>query len=47
MKVNQDKCKGPSASEAFKKVGQAFAVLTDKEKRARYDQFGNKEGPHI
>ena len=43
--MHPDKQKGPSASEAFKKVGQAFAVLTDKEKRQRYDQFGHEEGP--
>lgn len=32
-----------AAEEKFKEIGQAYAVLSDAEKRARYDQFGTME----
>ena len=31
------------AEEAFKKIGEAYSVLSDKEKRAIFDRYG-KEG---
>lgn len=31
----------PEASEKFKEASEAYAVLSDSEKRARYDQFGH------
>ncbi|KAM3181410.1 hypothetical protein ACTXT7_014440 [Hymenolepis weldensis] len=39
-KFHPDKNKAPGATEAFKKIGSAFNVLTDFTKRRRYDQFG-------
>ncbi|MCW5944061.1 MAG: molecular chaperone DnaJ [Fimbriimonadaceae bacterium] len=31
----------PSAEEKFKEIGQAYAILSDPEKRARFDRFGS------
>ena len=40
IKYHPDKNKSKSASEAFKKVNQAFSILKDKDKRKHYDIFG-------
>lgn len=33
----------PHAEENFKEIGQAYAILSDADRRARYDQFGTIE----
>jgi len=42
MKYHPDHAKGnKSAEEKFKKISEAYAVLSDKEKRKQYDTFGS------
>ncbi|CAH1794057.1 unnamed protein product [Owenia fusiformis] len=41
LKMHPDKNKAPGATEAFKAIGNAFAVLNDKDKRRRYDLYGS------
>lgn len=38
--VNQE---DPSAEEKFKEVGEAYSILSDPDRRARYDRFGTAE----
>jgi curved DNA-binding protein len=46
MKYHPDHTKGDkSAEEKFKKISEAYAVLSDKEKRSQYDTYGS-EGFH-
>ena len=47
LKFHPDKNKCKNAEEAFKKVNQAFCVLSDPQKRKNYDMFGTEEGPGI
>ncbi len=43
LKLHPDKNHAPQATEAFKKLTQAFACLTDKNKRTVYDQHGTEQ----
>ncbi len=40
-KYHPDVCKEPGAEERFKKINEAYSVLSDSEKRAQYDQLGH------
>ena len=41
-KYHPDVCKEPDAAEKFKEAQEAYAVLSDKDKRAKYDQYGHQ-----
>lgn len=41
-KYHPDINKEPDAQEKFKEVGEAYSVLSDKQKRTQYDQFGHQ-----
>jgi len=40
-KYHPDVCKNPDCEEKFKEINAAYEVLSDKEKKAKYDQFGD------
>lgn len=40
MKVHPDRCKHPNATSAFQRISHAYQVLSDENKRADYDKFG-------
>jgi len=40
LQFHPDKNKAPGAAEAFKAIGNAFAILSDAEKRKQYDLYG-------
>lgn len=40
-KYHPDVNKEPGAAEKFKEIGEAYQVLSDKNKRSQYDQFGH------
>ncbi len=41
MQYHPDKNKAQDAEEKFKEISEAYAVLSDEEKRAQYDKFGH------
>ena len=44
MKYHPDHTKGDkNAEEKFKKISEAYAVLSDKEKRQHYDTYGSSD----
>ncbi|XP_063817538.1 dnaJ homolog subfamily B member 12 [Pseudophryne corroboree] len=43
LKFHPDKNHAPGATEAFKAIGNAYAVLSNAEKRKQYDQFGDQK----
>ncbi|NWX91132.1 DJB12 protein, partial [Nothoprocta ornata] len=43
LKFHPDKNHAPGATEAFKAIGTAYAVLSNAEKRKQYDHFGDEK----
>ena len=41
LEWHPDRNKSPQANEKFKEINEAYAVLSDTEKRSAYDQFGH------
>ena len=43
LRLHPDKNSAPEADEAFKAVGLAYATLSDSQKRAVYDRYGDED----
>lgn len=44
-KLHPDVSDAPDADERFKEVNEAYSVLSDEQKRANYDRYGDPNGP--
>ena len=44
-KYHPDVCKEENADQKFKEVNDAYNILSDPQKKANYDNYGNAEGP--
>lgn len=45
MESHPDRHNGDSNKEAeFKNINEAYAILSDPQKKSRYDQFGSADG---
>ncbi|CEF71437.1 DnaJ domain and Domain of unknown function DUF1977, DnaJ-like domain-containing protein [Strongyloides ratti] len=47
LKLHPDKCRVPNATEAFKALGNAYGVLSDPDKRKRYDMYGSENMSNV
>ena len=47
IKFHPDKNNSKFSSDAFKKVSHSFTVLSNKDKRQKYDMFGTEEDAEI
>ena len=43
LKYHPDRNRAPSSTNAFQKLGQAYACLSDPNTKANYDRFGSEE----
>ena len=43
--LHPDVSDDPEAEEKFKQVNEAYSVLSDEQRRANYDRYGNPDGP--
>ncbi|XP_078660585.1 dnaJ homolog subfamily B member 12-like isoform X1 [Branchiostoma floridae x Branchiostoma belcheri] len=46
LKMHPDKNHAPGAAEAFKSIGNAYAILSDPKKRKEYDLYGEEKPQH-
>ena len=46
VKYHPDRCKDADAKDKFQEISEAYEVLSNKDKRAQYDQFGF-DGPSL
>lgn len=45
IKWHPDRCKEANAKEKFQDISNAYAILSDKQKRQNYDKYGSPDGP--